>query len=32
VEALRGQVTASLEEEQKLRKSLDDYLIGLEIK
>lgn len=31
VEGLRGQVTASLEDEQKLRKSLDEYLIGLEL-
>ncbi|MGI8982509.1 MAG: hypothetical protein ACR2FY_25025 [Pirellulaceae bacterium] len=32
VEALRAQVTAGLVEEQKLRKGLDDYLIGLELK
>ncbi len=32
VDGLRGQVTASLEEEQKLRKGLDEYLIGLELK
>lgn len=32
VEALRTQVTSGLEEEQKLRKGLDDYLIGLELK
>jgi len=31
VEALRGQVTGAIEEEQKLRKSLDEYLIGLEL-
>ena len=32
VEGLRGQVTSTIEEEQKLRKGLDDYLIGLELK
>ena len=32
VETLRTQVTAALEEEQKLRKGLDEYLIGLELK
>ncbi len=32
VEALRAQVTSGLEEEQKLRKGLDDYLMGLELK
>jgi hypothetical protein len=31
VDALRKQVTGSIEEEQKLRKSLDDFLIGLEL-
>jgi hypothetical protein len=31
VEGLRGQVTTSLEDEQKLRKGLDEYLIGLEL-
>ncbi len=31
IDALRKQVTASVEEEQKLRKALDDYLIGLEL-
>jgi hypothetical protein len=32
IEGLRGQITAALEEEQKLRQSLDAYLISLEIK
>ena len=32
VDALRKQVTASVDEEAKLRKSLDDYLAALEIK
>jgi hypothetical protein len=32
VEALRGQVTTTLEEEQKLRKGLDEYLVSLELK
>lgn len=32
VEGLRTQVTSTIEEEQKLRKGLDDYLIGLELK
>ena len=32
VEALRAQVTTTLEDEQKLRKGLDEYLIGLELK
>ncbi|MCE9528171.1 MAG: DUF4139 domain-containing protein [Planctomycetales bacterium] len=32
VETLRTQVTTTIEDEQKLRKSLDDYLIGLELK
>ncbi len=32
IEGLRTQVTTSIEEEQKLRKGLDDYLIGLELK
>ena len=32
VDALRKRVTASVDEETKLRKSLDDYLAGLEIK
>lgn len=31
IDELRKQVTASVEEEQKLRKSLDDFLLGLEI-
>jgi hypothetical protein len=31
IDALRKQVTASVEDEQKLRKALDDYLIGLEL-
>jgi hypothetical protein len=31
VDALRKQVTGAIEEEQKLRKSLDDYLTGLEL-
>jgi hypothetical protein len=29
IDALRAKVTASIEQEQKLRKSLDDYLTGL---
>jgi hypothetical protein len=32
VETLRTQVTATIEEEQKLRKGLDDYLTGLDLK
>ena len=32
IEGLRGQITASLADEQKLRQSLDTYLIGLELK
>ncbi|MFN0019273.1 MAG: hypothetical protein ACKVP0_13500 [Pirellulaceae bacterium] len=32
VETLRTQVTATIEEEQKLRKGLDEYLIGLDLK
>lgn len=32
VEGLRTQVTATIEEEQKLRRGLDEYLIGLELK
>ena len=32
VEALRLQVTTALEEEQKLRKGLDEYLVSLELK
>jgi len=32
IDALRKQVTATIEEEQRLRKGLDDYLIGLELK
>lgn len=32
IEGLRGQITASLTDEQKLRQSLDAYLIGLELK
>lgn len=32
IEGLRTQVTTTIEEEQKLRKGLDDYLIGLELK
>lgn len=32
IEGLRNQITASLAEEQKLRQSLDAYLIGLELK
>ncbi|WP_254513403.1 DUF4139 domain-containing protein [Anatilimnocola floriformis] len=32
IEGLRTQITASLAEEQKLRQSLDTYLIGLELK
>ncbi len=31
IEALRTKVTASIEAEQKLRKSLDDFLIGLDL-
>ncbi len=31
IEALRTKVTASIQEEQKLRKGLDDYLIGLDL-
>jgi hypothetical protein len=31
IEALRTKVTASIQQEQKLRKSLDDYLIGLDL-
>lgn len=31
IEALRAKVTASIEQEQKLRKGLDDYLISLEL-
>jgi hypothetical protein len=31
IDGLRKQVTATIEEEQKLRKSLDDYLIALEL-
>ncbi len=31
IDGLRKQVTASVEEEQKLRKGLDEYLIGLEL-
>jgi hypothetical protein len=31
IDGLRKQVTASVEEEQKLRKELEDYLIGLEL-
>jgi t-SNARE complex subunit (syntaxin) len=29
VDALRKQVTTAIEEEQKLRKSLDEFLTGL---
>ena len=32
IDALRKQVTAALQEEQNLRKQLDAYLIGLELK
>ena len=32
IEGLRNQITTSLAEEQKLRQSLDAYLIGLELK
>jgi hypothetical protein len=32
IDALRKQVTATIDEEQRLRKGLDDYLIGLELK
>ncbi len=32
IEGLRNQITASLADEQKLRQSLDAYLIGLELK
>ncbi len=32
IEGLRAQITASLADEQKLRQSLDAYLIGLELK
>lgn len=31
IEALRTKVTSSIQEEQKLRKGLDDYLIGLDL-
>jgi hypothetical protein len=31
IEALRAKVTLSIEQEQKLRKSLDDFLIGLDL-
>ena len=31
IEALRSKVTANIEQEQKLRKSLDEFLIGLEL-
>jgi hypothetical protein len=31
IDNLRTQVTASIEEEARLRKGLDDYLIGLDL-
>jgi hypothetical protein len=31
IDALRGQVTASVEEEQKLRKALDEFLLKLDL-
>jgi len=31
IDGLRKQVTSTVEEEQKLRKGLDDYLLGLEL-
>ena len=31
VDALRKQVTTAVEEEQRLRKSLDDFLVGLNL-
>jgi hypothetical protein len=32
VDALRKQMTATVEEEQKLRKALDEYVLGLELR